>query len=383
MASYLQLGHESWSLLEESDGGSFTGLVLSPVNDDPSYVTNRLAKLGKARAQLEVILDPQLYNPAADRGQLGQWPYYTSEFETANHHDEAWWVARGEHVASVAAELEVDAICSPAMYPRKFDDDYYRFVVDVGDETYRRASRLGVETLLTAIVPLQELANPRRALDIASILTETDCERVYLTIVSDDVQQRAPMIDASGLATAIHMIRLLSASQRVHVAFCAHDVVLWKAAGATDVSTGKWMNVRRFSPGRWREEDSMGRQVPYWNEPQLYALLRDQDVMRLDREKWFDGRDFTKNPSGERILSILRSGSGAAWQKLSWLQYLRWFTNHEPKFEDPTVAERALAQSDRKWSELDKMRIQMTDRFNDGTHVRLWLNALREGLGRS
>lgn len=382
MASYLQLGHESWSLLEEPDGGNFSGVVLSPVNDALAYVEDRLRRLGKARDQLEVILDPQLYNPATEKGQLGEWPYYTSEFETANHQDQEWWVARGEIVARSALALGAEAICSPAMYPRRFDDEYYRFVVDVGDETFRRASAFGVETLLTAIVPLQELANPRRALDIASILTETDCERVYLTFVSDDVQQREPLSDSSGLATAVHLIRLLSASQRVHVAFCAHDLVLWKAAGATDVSTGKWMNVRRFSPGRWREEDSGGRQVEYWNEPTLFALLRDQDVLRLNREGWFEGRDFKSNPAAEKIFEILRSGSGAPWRKLSWLQYLRWVTNMEPRFADPGFAERSLLQSDRKWGEADKLKVTMTDRFNDGTHVRRWLGALREGMSR-
>jgi hypothetical protein len=110
MASYLQLGHESWSLLEEADGGGFAGVVLSPVNDDLVYTEERLKRLGKARDQLEVILDPQLYNPATDKGQLGEWPYYTSEFETANHQDQAWWVARGEVVANTALALGVEAI---------------------------------------------------------------------------------------------------------------------------------------------------------------------------------------------------------------------------------------------------------------------------------
>jgi hypothetical protein len=379
MSTYLQMGHESWSLLGEEDGGDYAGIVLSPVNDGPEYVADRLARLGEARDELEVILDPQLYNPAAERGKLSEWSYYTAEFETADHHDEGWWVARGGEVAENAARLGVEAMCSPALYPREFSDDYYRFVVDVADETSRRAAGMGVETLLTAIVNLRELANPRRALEIASILTETDCERVYLTFLSDDVQQREPLKDAAGLATAVHLVRLLSASQRVHVAFCAHDVLLWKASGATDASTGKWMNVRRFSPGRWREEDGMGRQVPYWCEGSLLTLLRDQDVLRLDREGWFADRRFRRNPSSARILEILRSGSGAAWQKLSWLQYLRWFSNVEAKWGDAALAEKALEASDAKWAEVDDKRIKMTDRFNDGTHVRAWLNALSEG----
>jgi hypothetical protein len=383
MSTYLQLGHESWSLLDERDAGKFAGVVLSPVNDGPDYVAERLARLKARREQLEVILDPQLYNPAAERGKLSEWPFYSTEFETADHHDDAWWVARGTDVAAIAANLGVEAICSPAMLPQVFSDDYYRFVVDVGNETRERAASMGVETLLTAIVNLRDLLNPRRALDIASVLTDSDCERVYLTVLSDGVQQREPLKDGAGLSSVIHLVRLLSESLRVHVAFCAHDMLLWKAAGASDVSTGKWMNVRRFSPGRWREEDAQGRQIPYWNEPQLLTLLRDQDHLRLFNAGWYAGYDFDANSPAGQMHELLTSGSGKPWLKLSWLQYLRWFSSTEANLADPSIAERLLVDSDNKWAEVEALRIPMVDRFNDGTHTRIWLGSLREGLARS
>lgn len=382
MATYLQLGHESWSLLDESDGGNYAGIVLSPVNDSPSYVRDRLGRLGESREVLEVILDPQLYNPAAERGHLSEWTYYSAEFETADHQEENWWVARGREVVDVGARLGIDAVCSPALFPRDFSDDYYRFVVDVADATYGYANESDIETLLTGIINLRDLANPRRALEIASILTETDCERVYLTFLSENIQQREPLRDAAALATAVHLVRLLSASLRVHVAFCAHDLVLWKYSGATDISTGKWMNVRRFSPGRWQEEDTTGRQVPYWNEGSLFTLLRDQEVLRLDRELWFEDRNFGNNPSSARILEILRSDSGEAWQKLSWLQYLRWVSIVEARWDNHAAAERALERSDGKWGEVQEKRILFTDRFNNGDHIRVWINAVREGGAR-
>lgn len=381
MATYLQMGHESWSLLEEPDGGKYAGIVLSPVNDTPAYVQDRLGRLGDLRNELEVILDPQLYNPAAERGKLGEWTYYTSEFETANHQDEAWWVARGREVISAGVALGVDAVCSPALLPRQYSDEYYRFIVDVANETAAIADECGIETLLTVIISLRDLANPNRAFEIASIVTESDCDRVYLSFLSDAVQQREPLRDAAALATAVHLVRLLSASMRVHVAFCAHDLVMWKFAGARDISTGKWMNVRRFSPGRWQDEDGMGRQVPYWNEGPLLTLIRDQEVLRLDREHWFAGRNFSGNPSSARILEILRSGSGAAWQKLSWLQYLRWASNVESEWVGP-AAEEALQRADSRWGQIQARRVLFTDRFNTGEHVRAWLNAVREGGAR-
>jgi hypothetical protein len=379
MSTFLQMGHESWSLLDEPDGGSYSGIVLSPVNDGPAYVQDRLSRLVKSRDGLEVILDPQLYNPAAERGKLCEWPYYPADFATADQQDLNWWIARGREVVDCATSIGVDAVCSPALLPRVFSDDYYRFVVDIADATHRHALENRKGTLLTAIVSLRDLVDPSRAFEIASILTETDCTRVYLTFLSDNIQQREPLNDPAGLATAVHLVRLLSASLRVHVAFCAQDLILWKFSGATDVSSGKWMNVRRFSPGRWLDEETAGRQVPYWNEGILLTLIRDQEVLRLDRERWFDGRTFATNPASLRILQILRSGDNVSWIKLSWLQYLRWISNMEVLLGEPEVAEQVLMRSDDKWGEVESKRILFADRFNNGTHVRHWLNAIREG----
>ncbi|ABM40017.1 hypothetical protein [Polaromonas naphthalenivorans] len=379
MAAYLQQGHGSWGLLEEEDIGVYKGLVLSPVNDSPDGVRNGLARLKEKRKELEVILDPQLYNPTIDKGRLNEWDYYSADFETADHSDASWWSARGREVVDNALQLGVDAVCSPALFPREFSDEYYQLIVEVADATCAYASKNNIETLLTAIICLKDLGNPARALQIASILSNTNCERIYLTFLSEDVQTREPLQDAAALPTAVHLVRLLSQHLRVHVAFCAHDLVLWKFAGATDISTGKFFNLRRFSPGRWRDDDSTGRQVAYWNEGPLVTLLRDQEVLRLDREHWFDERSFTSNPAGEQILSILRGGTGNPWQKLSWLQYLRWAYNTDKLLSDAGKAEKALEHWDGKWGEIRAKRILFTDRFNNGDHVRIWLNAVREG----
>lgn len=382
MAAYLQQGHGSWGLLEEDDIGSYEGLVLSPVNDGPDAVRNGLARLADKRSEFEVILDPQLYNPSIDKGRLSEWSYYSADFETGDHSDAAWWIARGREVVDDAHRLGVDAVCSPALFPRDFSDEYYRLIVEVADATCDYANKSGIETLLTAIICLKDLANPARAFQIASILSDTTCERLYLTFLSDEVQPREPLNDAAALPTAVHLVRLLSQHLRVHVAFCAHDLVMWKFAGATDVSSGKFFNLRRFSPSRWRDEDNGGRLVAYWNEGALATVLRDQEVLRLDREHWFDGRKFTSNPAGERILAILRGGKGDAWQKLSWLQYLRWVYNADRLFSTPGDAERALESCDGKWGDIHAKRILFTDRFNNGDHVRIWLNAIREGGAR-
>ncbi|RYH58663.1 MAG: hypothetical protein EON54_11475 [Alcaligenaceae bacterium] len=382
MAAYLQQGHGSWGLLEEPEIGPFKGLVLSPVNDGPDAVRNGLQRLKNRLDDLEVILDPQLYNPSHEKGKLAEWGYYTADFETADHSDRNWWAARGREVVDAAAALELDAICSPALVPRAFTDDYYRLIVEVADETAAYAREHGIETLITAIVPLRDLANPDRAHQIASVLSGSDCDRIYLSFYTNEIEPRQPLNDAAALATAIHLVRLLSTHFRVHVAFCGHDLVLWKFAGAADVSAGKFFNLRRFTPARWRDEEGGGRLVSYWNESTLFTLLRDQEVLRLDRLGWFATRTFAQNPHSAAILETLRGGTGAAWQKLSWLQFLRWVATTDVLFSDPAVAEKAVERADVAWGELAGQRILFTDRWNDGSHIRVWLNAMREGSAR-
>lgn len=382
MAAYLQMGHDSWNLIDDADVGKYAGIVLSPVNDGPTSVRDRLTRIGAARADMEVILDPQLYNPAANRGLLSEWSYYPVDFETADHSDPRWWASRGREVVADAANLGLQAVCTPAFLSRRYDDDYYRFIVDIGNEVRVEASRAGLDTLLTVIIPIRDLANPVRAYEIASIVSSSDCDRVYLTFLVEDIAQREPILDTAGLATAVHLLRLLSLQLRIHVAFCSHDLVMWKFSGATDVSTGKFMNLRRFSPSRWQEDDTVGRINSYWNEGSLLTLLRDQDVLRLDRAKWYDGEMFADNPAAARIINTLRTGAGEAWLKHSWRQYLRWVSTVEEQWRDPNEAELSLQSSDRKWGELARDRIQLLDRFNEGVHVRAWLNAVREGGAR-
>jgi hypothetical protein len=100
----------------------------------------------------------------------------------------------------------------------------------------------------------------------------------------------------------------------------------------------------------------------------------------LDRDGWFNGRSFADNPASQRILDILRGGGGEAWLKHSWIQYLRWVSNAAASLTegDDTV----LLTADRQWADVDRRRILFVDRFNNGDHARIWLNAVREGGAR-
>lgn len=383
MANYLQLGHESWNLVDDPQLGTFAGVVLSPVNDSPEEIIGRLKGVREKQPHLDVILDPQLYNPVAQKGQLPRWGYYGSDFETADRTDPTWWRGRIPEVVKEARRVGATTMCSPAPIQYRGSDEYFQFVVDLADESKAIAAQDGMDCALTAIVPLDTLQDQRRAYELASILSSSRCDRIYLNLlVPDRLASREPSTDQAALATAVHLVRLLSRDQRIHVACASHDVVLWLGSGATDVSTGKYMNVRRFTPSRWMDEQSQGRNIAYWSDDKLLTLIRDQEVLRLDREGWFQNRAFEENPAAAAVLAILRNAQGEAWLRLSWIQYMRWFSNTAEAVSDADSAAAMLEAAYEAWREVQRAKILFVDPFNDGTHAIAWMNAFNEGMGR-
>lgn len=375
MAAYLQLGDKSWNLLSENDIGNYVGAIINPINDSPNVVADRIAELGQRRAELELILDPHLYNPSVMRGKLPAWSYYPADFETANRGDLAWWRQCSERLVQSARVLGLDAVCSPAVLAKSFNNDYYDFLATVAEYSRNLAVNHGLGHLTTVIVKLDDMTNPDRAYEIASILTRQGVDRIYLLILSE-LQPRVPFSDVDALATTIHLIRMLSEHMRIHVAFCGHDLILWKYAGAQELSSGKFFNLRRFVPGRWEDSESKGRPIPYWSDGELITLLRDQDVLTLDkRHGWFDTSNFEDNPFSKQILERLRGGSGQAWLGLAWRQYLRWVANEDFRLSSAGRARETLLKADQRWHELDNAEVLLADRVNDGAWIRYWLNA--------
>lgn len=378
MGTFLQLGHEGWNLLDEPIG--FEGIVLSPVNEAPVTVIDRLQRLGDARMRYEVMFDPQLYNPSSNRGQLSQWSYFPADLDTADLTNINWWFALNSALVDNARNVGSDVVCSPAQVPRVYSQDYYAHVVAVADDLAQRGAAAGLKVATTVIIRLTDLSVASRALELASIISSARTDRVYVVFVVEGVEPRQQIVDAQLLATAMHFVRLLSSHMRVQIAFSAQDLILWKAAGAHDLGTGKFLNLRRFSPGRWaaREEEG-GRVVPYWAEPSLLGLIRDADVLTLKQRGIFaDGARLAANPYSQRILDVLERGTGEAWVASAWRQYLHWFVSTEQSITSAAAAQQYLRYASDTWAWLDAQQVLLLDRWNDGSWVRVWLNALSD-----
>lgn len=384
MSVFHQMGHHSSNLIDLPAMSAYEGAIFSPINSTEEEVAEQIRQVRKARAEFQVLFDPQLYVPATERGKLRKWSYFPSDVDTADLTSAAWWKDLNKELARVCRRMKVDAVCSPAVIPKVFDDKYYSYVVKVGTELSRAVKDRHLRVLQTVLVSLAELATDTRSLEVASIVSRTDADRVYLVLVGTTPPRRE-LSDGDELRSAMQLIDALERNDLpVVVGFCSSDLVLWKAAGATACASGKFFNLRRFTRQRFEEPGSAGGgQLPYWFEEGLLAFLRQGDLIRV-RKQGLLSDSSKRNPFCQEILANLdeakRTGAKPKpWLGTSWRQFLYWFADVEGQLAQGEVtAEDLLKTADANWSRLDKAKVWMEERNNDGAWIRSWLNTLHE-----
>jgi len=271
MPVFHQMGNDSENLVFERELSHYAGAVLSPVNYDRAGVARHVTRM-RGLSNFETVFDPQLYVPRSEMGQLPSWDYFPRDVDTADLSNAEWWARLVGNVARTAVALNVHSVCSPAIVPAVYSDSYYLHTVANCSALERCLNQTGIAPLLTAVVGMTDVSQRGRALEITSILSRSDTERVFL-IFKSDIEPRRELADPESLKGAMKIIASLrNAGMKVLVGFCSSDMVLWKAAGAHSCATGKFFNLRRFMLTRFAEPSAGGGQVPYWFEENLLAF---------------------------------------------------------------------------------------------------------------
>lgn len=381
MPAYLQMGHDSENLVGVPGLEGFIGLVLSPVNRSERELKDHVRKF-REKGQFDVVLDPQLYCPSSERGQLPSHRYFPQDFDTADRTSESWWRARAKQLVVEATELGVDVVCSPAVLPKKYDGDYYAVSAGTFSVLEAEAKICGIRAAMTVCVALKDLATPSDALRIASIVSGRRPSLTYL-VVEADVEPRREIADAANLLSVMILISALEKSGcQTLVSHCSSDMVLMKAAGASHCASGKFFNLRRFSRSRFDEQqEGGGGQLPYWFEHNLLAFLREADLARLRRDGFEDfiGGGDSNNLFTGQILEKFANEPGKPWVALSWRQYLAWFVATEKRLSSsdaPTLASSWLREAEDRWLALEDKDVLLEESRNNGKWIRPWRQAL-------
>jgi hypothetical protein len=376
MSVFHQMGHDSENLIRDPALNAYRGAILSPVN----YVQSRVAAQIQAMAGMagfEAWFDPQLYVPTSDRGKLRAWNYFPTDVDTADLGSDEWWERLVESLVSCCELLQPSAICSPAVLPRAYSDDYFARLVFAGRRLTSALRGTGVRPVQTAVIALNDLAIPNRGMAIASIISQASSEELYLVFIST-VEPRRELSDAEELKGAMRLIAMLrQTGMRITVGFTSADMLLWKYAGAENCATGKFFNLRRFTRSRFEEPTGGGGQLPYWFEESLVAFLRETDLVRV-RAGALISPASARNPFASEILSIMESAPGQPWLAKSWREYLWWFADAERRVSaDSSLVPAMLKEAENLWRSIDD-RILMEEPANDGKWLRAWRRACVE-----
>jgi len=373
MTAYQQMGHHSTNLVFDAELSGYDGAILSPVNEDERQVRDLLARVRSELPALETVFDPQLYFPNSNRGQLRTWSHFPADVDTADMTSSAWWTTVVESLCAVVRSLQPHAVCSPAVVPRVFSsNEPFVRMVEVGNQL--RAALEDVPVLQTVLVGMDDMTVAHRAEVIASIVSRSRNDRVFLVVCSD-VDPRRELADVEGLKGIMRLIKFLEeGGQKVLVGFCSSEMVLWKAAGATACATGKFFNLRRFTRSRFEEPAGGGGQLPYWFEERLFAHLRESDVVRVERAGGFSDAT-NRNPFTAQIREQMTASQ--AWVSTGWRQYLWWFADFESRANLASVRA-GLRAADGVWREFEDNDVLMEERQNDGAWVRQWRRAVAE-----
>ncbi len=377
MGTYHQMGHHSENLLGLPEFASYRGAILSPVNYRKDKVIGQIQER-RAHQAFETVFDPQLYYPKTQRGVLRDWTYFPADVDKADLMSPAWWDRIVDRIATTCEEIRPMAVCSPAVVPHVFGNEYFSLLVDVADKLCTRLERSGIRPIQTALIGFDELTTPDRSLEISSILSVGPCNRIYL-VFSGTTDPRQELVEVEAIKGAMRLIAALSNAEiDVIVGFCSSDVVLWKAAGASSCATGKFFNLRRFTRSRFEEPPKGGGQLPYWFEESLLAFLRASDLDRIKDRDLLSAASL-RNPFGQHILEQFGSEPGSPWLATSWRQFLYWFWDFESRFDSGAVdAGTLLSNTENEWRTLGDANVLMEEVWNDGAWLRPWRRALAE-----
>lgn len=376
MAMYHQMGHHTENLVEEIEG--YSGAILSPLNSS----ADRMSGLTSQDNGIEdFVFDPQLYFPDTEREKLRDWRYFPSDVETADRSSLQWWRTICRECCEAARLVGSSAVASPLIVPNVFSEDFLAHTVEVASVCLDESD--GLNVYQTVLVEMKRLTALDYVMRVASIITGTQCEDIYLVFVTDTAP-RLELRDSRELSGALRLIAELSdAGLRVLVGHSGPEGLMYGQAGAAAWATGKFFNLRRFTPGRFDDPAGGGGQLPYWFEPGLMAYLREADVIRVLNAGLLSAMSMSDR-FGESILRQFSEKPGAAWLADSWRLYMSLIARIDESVSRGISQPNALlATAEDGWSRLESDGVLLEEPKNDGSWVRPWRIALSGYRGDS
>lgn len=384
MSSYMQMGHCTENLVGERHL-YFDGIILSPLNRAEDRIASDCLSFRK-KGYSEIIFDAQLYDPKTTRENIIGYPYFPNDYESANPSNFEWWRTINNKLAEFVEGKGISAVTSPIIRPKSFDNSFYMRSVDIAKSLNEIIASVdhSIRVIQTFLLDDSKLSTDENIFELASTITTTPCKEIYMVYCSM-IDPRLELADSSINLALMKLIYLIESSgKKVIMAFCSTDVILFKAAGISSVATGKYFNLRRFSPKRFDEpvEGGGGGPAAYLFAESLLALIRQADIERIQNAK-LDSmltESSSNNEWATIVLEQIHKNPKQAWLKHSWRQYLSWFAGAEKRLTSMSHEEimNMCIIADNCWKQLDEKSVFLVERKNNGEWIRSWMQSLAD-----
>lgn len=266
MDLYLQFGYGMMDhcrhLVKSWSGGT---VILSPRDLERKQLVKLSDEIRALPGGL-VLLDPQFYLPRSDHARLTSHDYWPDSYQT-----NAFFGGPDMHklmgaVLQLNLDVGASAFVLPGLLATTIDDDWLGTL----RATAKYAATMDAGMPLYATVALNA-DSMRNTAGIQEVLAEFETLNVngaYLLFEhpnGDYIVQ-----DPIWLANALELsagLRLLG--KTVVVGYANHQLLCLGAASVNAVASGTWLNVRAFSPDRFRaaDEEDQKRKTVWYYEP--------------------------------------------------------------------------------------------------------------------
>lgn len=262
MELYLQFGYGMMQhcrhLISDWGGGT---VLLSPRDMNDSQLRSLATEITSLHRG-KVLLDPQFYLPHADHERLCSHGYWPSEYDTG-------MFFRGNALRELLLQLfalnealGAGEVILPGLLATAVDDAWLesqRAILEVGREL------AGDRSVLTTIA--LDADTTRNQDQIASLLEAAPSWKSDgFYIVCEHPNGEYLVQDPNWLANVLDLaagLRLLGA--KVVLGYCNHQMLAASVVRANAICSGTWMNVRSFSPEKFRSNyDEEIRQRATW-----------------------------------------------------------------------------------------------------------------------
>jgi hypothetical protein len=269
MELYLQFGYGMMDhcrhLVKAWRGGT---VILSPRDLDRKQLVN-LSNEIRALPGGHVLLDPQFYLPRSDHARLTSHDYWPDAYQTNSFFAGPGMATMMSEVLQLNRDVGSDACVLPGLLATTIDDDWLGTLRATAEHAATMSA--GMPLYSTVALSADSMRNTTGIQEVLAEFETLNVEGVYLLFEHPNgdyiVQDPVWLANAAELAAGLRLL-----GKRVVVGYANHQLLCLAAASVNAIATGTWLNVRAFSPDRFRaadEEDHKRKTVWYYDPSSL------------------------------------------------------------------------------------------------------------------